>query len=53
MDQRISRMIAEAEDERGRLFEEIDRNEEERTRPVLAAFREEGVSYRHFAGTTG
>ncbi|MER2056850.1 MAG: methionine gamma-lyase family protein, partial [Clostridia bacterium] len=53
MDQRISRMIAEAEDELGLLFEEIDRNEEERTRQVLAAFREEGVSYRHFAGTTG
>lgn len=53
MDQRISRMISEAEEELGLLFEEIDRNEETRTRQVLAAFREEGVSYRHFAGTTG
>ena len=53
MDQRISRIISEAEEELGLLFEEIDRNEEARTRQVLVAFREEGVSYRHFAGTTG
>ena len=53
MDQRISRIISEAEEELELLFEEIDRNEETRTRQVLVAFREEGVSYRHFAGTTG
>ena len=51
--QRIEEIIRTAEDEMGLLFEEIDRNEEKRTRQILEAFRAEGVSYRHFAGTTG
>ena len=46
-------MIARAEEELKELFSEIDRNEEARTRQILQAFREEGVSYRHFSGTTG
>jgi cystathionine beta-lyase family protein involved in aluminum resistance len=46
-------MIRKAEDELGERFAEIDANEEKRTREVLDAFRTEGVSYRHFSGTTG
>ena len=49
----IERIILTAEEELKDLFTEIDRNEEKRTRQILEAFREEGVSYRHFAGTTG
>ena len=52
-DKRITVMISTAEEELKDLFAEIDRNEEQRTRQVLEAFRAEGVSYRHFAGTTG
>ena len=52
-DKRIAEMIAAAETELKDLFEEIDLNEEKRTRQILEAFREEGVSYRHFSGTTG
>ena len=50
---RIEEIILTAEEELKDLFAEIDRNEEKRTRMILEAFREEGVSYRHFAGTTG
>ena len=46
-------MIRTAEEELRELFAEIDRNEEARTRQILQAFREEGVSYRHFSGSTG
>ena len=53
MKKQISEMIAKAETELKNFFSEIDSNEEIRTRRVLEAFREEGVSYRHFAPTTG
>ncbi len=49
----IAEMIAAAEEELEGRFKEIDLNEEIRTRQILEAFREEGVSYRHFSGTTG
>ena len=52
-DFRIKEMITAAEEELKEQFAEIDRNEENRTRKILEAFREEGVSYRHFFGTTG
>ena len=52
-EERIDQWIAEAEEELGGRFAEIEANEEKRTRQVLDAFREEGVSYRHFSGTTG
>ena len=52
-DFRIKEMIAVAEEELKEQFAEIDRNEENRTREILKAFRAEGVSYRHFFGTTG
>ena len=52
-EERIDQWIAEAEEELGSRFAEIEANEEKRTRQVLDAFREEGVSYRHFSGTTG
>ena len=53
MKKQISEMIAKAETELKDFFSEIDSNEEIRTRRVLEAFREEGVSYRHFAPSTG
>lgn len=53
VEQKIRDMIRKAEDELGERFAEIDANEEKRTREVLDAFRTEGVSYRHFSGTTG
>ena len=46
-------MIAQAENELKESFACIDRNEERRTKQVLDAFRKHGVSYRHFAPTTG
>lgn len=46
-------MIAQAENELTESFACIDRNEERRTKQVLDAFRKHGVSYRHFAPTTG
>ena len=49
----IDRLITEAEDDLQERFREIDINEEKRTKQILNAFREEGVSYRHFSGTTG
>ena len=49
----ISRIIRRAESELQERFAETDANEEKRTREILNAFREEGVSYRHFSGTTG
>ena len=51
--QSIAEMITAAEEELEGRFKEIDLNEEIRTRQILEAFREEGVSYRHFSGTTG
>ena len=49
----IEKMIAQAENELTESFACIDRNEERRTKQVLDAFRKHGVSYRHFAPTTG
>ncbi len=49
----IRQIVLKAENELKDIFTEIDRNEEIRTRQVLDAFREEGISYRHFAPTTG
>ncbi len=49
----IRKMIAEAESELKDVFAAIDENEEFRTREILDAFRTEGISYRHFAPTTG
>ena len=49
----IDGMIARAEEELAGRFREIEKNEEKRTRQVLEIFRNEGVSYRHFAPTTG
>ena len=47
------RIISKAEEELKERFGEIDKTEELRTRQILKAFRDENVSYRHFAGTTG
>lgn len=49
----IERIITQTEEGLRPLFAEIDRNEEARTRGILDAFRENGVSYRHFAPSTG
>ena len=49
----IEKTISTAEDELKEQFDEIEQVEENRTRQILKAFREEGVSYRHFFGTTG
>ena len=49
----IENLIQEAEEALKTAFEEIDKNEEARTRQILDVFRNEGVSYRHFAPTTG
>ena len=49
----IRQIIRQAETELKDVFAAIDENEEIRTRQVLDAFRKEGISYRHFAPTTG
>ena len=49
----IEQMIRQAEEELRDAFARIDENEAARTRQVLDAFRQEGVSYRHFAPSTG
>ncbi|MBR6164707.1 MAG: methionine gamma-lyase family protein [Clostridia bacterium] len=49
----LDQIIREAEEQLRERFAEIDRNEAVRTSQVLDAFREEGVSYRHFASTSG
>ncbi len=49
----IETMIRTAEEELKESFAQIDANERVRTEQVLDAFRDEGVSYRHFAPTTG
>ncbi len=46
-------MVEQAERELITAFREIDRNEEIRTKQVLDIFREQQISYRHFAGTSG
>ena len=49
----IEQMIRQAEAELTDAFARIDENETARTRQILNAFRQEGVSYRHFAPSTG
>ncbi len=53
MNEQIERFVRETERELSELFERGDRIEEIRTRQILDAFREEGVSYRHFSPTSG
>ena len=50
---RIERMISDAEKDLEEAFSQIEENEAARTRQVLDAFRKEGVSYRHFAPSSG
>ena len=49
----VYEMITKAERELQDRFAEIEDIEEKRTRQVLDSFRKFGVSYRHFAPTTG
>ena len=49
----IETIVCRAEDELREAFARIDENEAARTRQVLDAFRAQGVSYRHFAPSTG
>ena len=49
----IEKMIADAESELKDAFAGIDANEEVRTRQILDIFRKHGVSYRHFAPSSG
>ena len=49
----IEKMIEQAEKELRDAYAQIDANETVRTMQVLDAFRKEGVSYRHFAPSTG
>ena len=49
----VMNFIEQSEAELRNAFAEIDRNEEIRTRQVLDLFRKHGVSYRHFAPSTG
>ena len=49
----IENLITRAEKELAARFDEIEANEEARTRQLLDSFRKFGVSYRHFAPTTG
>ena len=50
---RIEEMILRAEEELKESLARIDENEMKRTKQVLDLFRQEGVSYRHFAPSTG
>lgn len=49
----VEQLIIQAEADLKQAFDQIEKNEETRTRQVLDAFRKEEVSYRHFAPTTG
>ena len=49
----ISEIIRESERDLESRFAEVERIEEIRTRQVIDIFKKEGVSYRHFAPTTG
>lgn len=51
--QKITQMIDQAEEQLQPVFEKIERNERIRTAQVLEAFRNNRVSYRHFAPTSG
>ena len=50
---KIDEMILQAETELKNQFERIEHNEEIRTRQILDAFRQHGVSYRHFSPSSG
>lgn len=49
----IREILDRAERDMAEAFAAVDRNEALRARQVLGAFRKHGVSYRHFAPTTG
>ena len=49
----ISKLIADAENELQPAYEQIEKNEEIRTKQILKAFQKERVSYRHFAPSSG
>ena len=49
----VRTIIEQAESELLDVFSEIEKNEEKRTKQILDIFRQHGVSYRHFAPTTG
>ena len=49
----IEEMIRQAEEGLKETFARIDENEAMRTKQLLDAFRKHGVSYRHFAPSTG
>jgi len=49
----VRTIIEQAEYELLDVFSEIEKNEEKRTKQILDIFRQHGVSYRHFAPTTG
>ena len=49
----IEQIISQSEQELAEAFARTDANESFRTAKVLDAFRKEGVSYRHFAPSTG
>lgn len=49
----IHEVLDRAERDMADAFAAVDRNESSRTRQVLEVFRKHGVSYRHFAPTTG
>ena len=51
--QKITQMIEKAEEQLQPVFERIDLNERIRTSQVLESFRNNHVSYRHFAPTSG
>ena len=49
----IEELIIQAESELQDTFDQIEQNEEIRTKQILEAFSKEKVSYRHFAPSTG
>lgn len=53
MEEKISALIAAAEEKLTPTFKRLEAIEEIGTRRVLAAFQEHQVAYRHFAPTTG
>ncbi len=50
---KIKDIVLKSESELKERFAEIEINEEKRTKQILDVFRKEGVSYRHFSGTSG
>ncbi len=49
----VEKIIQKAEEELQEQFLHTEAVEEARTRQILSAFREEGVSYRHFSPSSG